>query len=71
MRATVDLSEADLRVLDDVARETGKSREEVIEAALADYLARLKRQRIDAAFGLWGHHEVDGLEYERKLRAEW
>jgi predicted transcriptional regulator len=71
MREAVEISEAEARLLDEVARQSGTSREAVIKDALSDYLARLKRQRIDAAFGLWGHKTVDGLEYQRKLRSEW
>jgi metal-responsive CopG/Arc/MetJ family transcriptional regulator len=32
---------------------------------------RIQAHPLDAAFGLWKDHAVDGVEYQRKLRAEW
>ena len=32
---------------------------------------RIQADPLEAAFGLWKDHAVDGVEYQRKLRAEW
>ena len=29
------------------------------------------RGKFHDAFGLWSNRKIDGLEYQRKLRAEW
>lgn len=32
---------------------------------------RIQADPLEAAFGLWKDQEVDSVEYQRKLRAEW
>jgi hypothetical protein len=32
---------------------------------------RVQVDPLEAAFGLWKDHAMDGVEYQRKLRAEW
>ena len=39
--------------------------------ALTTLLARDSSRTATAAFGLWRDRAVDGLEYERRLRADW
>ena len=70
MRVSVDLPEADVRRLEAIASREGRSRAAEIREAVRAHLVR-KTNWIDAAFGLWGDRETDGLEYQRATRAEW
>ena len=71
MRALVDIDELQIEKLDQLARSQKRSRAAVIREALRDYLdARSAQTEVDA-FGLWGDHAVDGLEYQKRVRSEW
>jgi metal-responsive CopG/Arc/MetJ family transcriptional regulator len=48
-----------------------RSRDAIIRDAVAAYLSEHRRKARDKTFGIWGDLEVDGLEYQRKLREEW
>jgi metal-responsive CopG/Arc/MetJ family transcriptional regulator len=72
MRISVDLPEEDVRRLDAIASRDGRSlAAEIREAVRAHLLRKTDTDWIDAAFGLWGDRETDGLEYQRATRAEW
>lgn len=73
MRFLVDIPDDDLKWLDDVARQGGKSRAAVLREAVSDYIAAQSKEGFEKYFGLWERHgsAVDGLAYERKLRDEW
>ncbi len=75
-RILADLPEDDIKWLDQLAAEQGKSRAQVLREAVAGYRAQPMADDtnwIDRAFGLWARHGVDcdPREYERKRRAEW
>lgn len=67
----IDLDEARVRDLDEIAKAAKRSRASLIREAIAAYLGQHRKRGEAEAFRLWGKHSVDGLEYERKLRAEW
>ncbi|WP_010164434.1 ribbon-helix-helix protein, CopG family [Sphingomonas sp. PAMC 26617] len=77
-RILADLSDEDLRWLDQHAVEEGKSRAAILREAVSSYKAQ-KVQTVPAAdwleqgFGLWARHGmiVDPKDYERRRRAEW
>lgn len=71
MRTLIDLPEPDLKTLDKLSGDRKLSRAAIVREAIAEYLARHK-PAADQAFGLWGQqaHE-DGVDYQRKARAEW
>lgn len=71
MRILVDVPDVQLKELARLSAASKRSRAAIIREAVTSYLSRAKRSQIDDAFGLWGDHEVDGLEYQRKLRDEW
>ena len=71
MRTIIELPPAHLEGLDAVCRRERISRAEVVRRAVARLLAEERPAAADEAFGLWGASRVDGLDYERRLRAEW
>jgi len=71
MRILVDANAEQVAALDDLAKRENRPRAAVIRAAIDDYIARNKRNRIKEGFGLWGDRAVDGLEYQEKIRSEW
>lgn len=71
MRALVDLGDAQVRMLDELAKKERQSRAALIRQAIDEYLAKRRSKQIGDAFGLWGHRKTDGLAYERKMRSEW
>jgi len=73
MRTLIDLPEDDMRWLDRKASETGRSRAAVVREAVSQYRAGEATKGIERYFGLWKDRSdiVDGLDYERKIRAEW
>ena len=73
MRTLIDLDEKLVRDLDAIAADAKRSRASLVREAVADFLAkaRPRRGRGKEAFGLWSKRKIDGLEYQRKLRAEW
>ena len=72
-RFLADLPDADVKWLDEVAREQGKSRAAVVRDAVTAFRHREDKVGIEKYFGLWERHgsKVDGLAYERALRDEW
>lgn len=70
MRILVDANEAQVAALDELAKRERRPRAAVIRAAIDDYVARRKQDRIKEGFGLWGTGE-DGLAYQERLRSEW
>ncbi len=71
MRALIDMNDAQVAALDDLAKRVGRSRAALIRAAIDDYLDRHGREQVADGFGLWGEREVDGLAYQERVRSEW
>ena len=71
MRTLVDLGDARIKALDELARIEKLSRAAVIRQAVDDYLAKRRTKQQEDAFGLWGDRKLDGLAYQEKLRGEW
>lgn len=72
-RILADLSEEDVQWLDALATEQGKSRAALLREAVEVYRAQESKDSIATYFGLWERHgsQVDGLDYERKIRRDW
>jgi hypothetical protein len=72
MRILADLPDDDIRWLDDLAAERGKSRAALLREAVSAFRAG-ERDWLEQGFGLWTRYGqgVDGAEYEASLRAEW
>lgn len=71
MRILIDLPEHDVAALDRLGKEAKVSRAQIIREALGGFLKARTRGAETDAFGLWSGRAEDGLEYQRKLRAEW
>ena len=71
MRTLVDLGEAQLQALDELAKKEKRSRAALIRRAIDEYLTKQRSKQEGEAFGLWGKHKVDGLAYQKKVRSEW
>jgi hypothetical protein len=74
VRTIVDLPDEQIRALDAYSKKYGVSRAEAVRRAVASFLPKRRRRldfRNDPAFGSWKNRDVDSVEYQRKLRAEW
>jgi predicted transcriptional regulator len=78
MHTLVDISEEQIKVLDAIAKAKKLSRAELISQAIAVYvewnkplIEGNKRGVFLDAFGCWKDKDIDGLEYQQKIRAEW
>jgi metal-responsive CopG/Arc/MetJ family transcriptional regulator len=71
MRTLVDIPDPQIRRLDERARRHGQSRAAVIREAVDRLLGPEEVLSLEQAFGLWGDHDVDGLAFQREMRAEW
>jgi Ribbon-helix-helix protein, copG family len=75
-RILADLPDEDIKWLDQLAAEQGKSRAAILREAVVAYkpeIANDDTSWIDQGFGLWARHGVayNPHEYDRKRRAEW
>lgn len=73
MRITIDLPTDQIAALDQLSARQDTSRAELIRKAVSAYLADQNRIALDqrVGFGAWKHKQVDGVEYQRRVRAEW
>lgn len=67
-----------MKRLDTFAAAKGWSRAEAVRQAVAGLLEReaaaeraADKAAFDAVFGMWKDRDIDGLAYQRALRAEW
>jgi predicted transcriptional regulator len=75
-RILADLPEEDIRRLDRIAQEQGKSRAAVLREAVSAYQAQPAQDDkswIDRGFGLWKDRTDigDAVEWQRRERASW
>ena len=72
-RILADLPDDDIKWLDRLAEEQGKSRASVLREAVAAYRAEAPKDWLEAGFGAWARHgiSIDPHEYDRRRRAEW
>lgn len=72
-RILADLPDEDIKWLDQLAAEQGKSRAAVLREAVAAYRPQSDIEGFEAGFGLWARHgiSIDPHEYDRQRRAEW
>lgn len=77
MRTIIELTDEQIEGLRLLCEREGISRAEAVrrgvELLLRGKDARMEERRaaLDAAFGMWKDRDIDGVEYQRKLRAEW
>lgn len=76
-RVLADLPEEDIRWLDALAVEQGKSRAAVLREAVSTYKAQMQpssdKAWLDQAFGIWKDRTDigDTVEWQRRERASW
>jgi predicted transcriptional regulator len=75
-RILADLPEEDIKRLDRIAQEQGKSRAAVLREAVSAYRAQPSQDDkswIDRGFGLWKDRTDigDAVEWQRRERASW
>jgi predicted transcriptional regulator len=76
-RILADLPEDDIKWLDQLAAEQGKSRAQVLREAVADYKIGFSsaqdKQWLDIGFGAWRDRVDigDSVEWQRRERASW
>lgn len=70
-RILADLPDEDIRWLDALAAEQGKSRAAVLREAVSTYRAEASKDWIDRGFGLWKDRTdiADSVEWQRRERA--
>jgi predicted transcriptional regulator len=71
MKIALDIGASWTKALDALAKAEKRSRASIVREAIDDYLARRRGRARKDAFGLWGNHKVDGLDYQRKIRGTW
>ncbi|MDR2213201.1 MAG: CopG family transcriptional regulator [Pseudomonadales bacterium] len=71
MLILIDISDAQVKALDALAKRRQQSHASLVGAAIDDYLQHHQHLLVDGAFGLWGKYKVDGLAYQEYLRKEW
>ena len=71
MRTIVDIPDEQLDSLASLCQREGISRAEAVRRAVASYLNEQADNLDDDAFGIWRKRKIDGVAYQRKLRAEW
>jgi hypothetical protein len=71
MRTIVELPDDQVTALDTWCVREGVSRAEGVRRAVGEYLLRDRAATTAAAFGLWRGRKLDGLSYQKTLRAEW
>ena len=67
----MDIPEALVERLDLRAKSVGVSRAALVRQAIDAFLGPADVLSVDQVFGLWGDHAVDGLAYQKAIRAEW
>lgn len=72
-RILADLPDEDIRWLDQLAEQQGKSRAAMLREAVSAFRSEQGGDALETGFGLWARHGIsmDPLEYDRERRAEW
>ena len=71
MRTLVDIPEGELEALNALSKTDGVSRAESIRRAIRAYVEANRPLAKHEGFGLWKDYDIDGDEYQQKIRAEW
>jgi hypothetical protein len=68
MQIIIDIPADLVRQMDALAEHEKISRAEIVQRAMAEYLAKRSPTLPDAAFGIWKSKRIDPLSYEDSLR---
>jgi len=67
----LSLPDEHIKALQWIGETEQRTRTDLIREAIETYVARIKSTETEDAFGLWKGKGIDGVEYQRRLRAEW
>lgn len=72
-RILADLPDEDIKWLDQLAAEQGKSRASVLREAVAEFRDQCRGEGIEKYFGIWKDRTDigDSVEWQRRERASW
>jgi len=72
-RILADLPDEDIKWLDQLAAEQGKSRASILREAVASYRAEAPSDWLEVGFGAWKDRTDigDAVEWQRRERASW
>ena len=71
-RILADLPDEDIKWLDQLAAEQGKSRASVLREAVSAYRAEAPLDWLEEGFGAWKELDIgDSVEWQRRERASW
>lgn len=75
MRTLIDISEAQLQQLTQLSKDRKVSRAHLLRCAVARYLHeevnQSRKDTLGELAGVWADRDIDGLEYQLAMRAEW
>ncbi len=75
MRTLVDIPEKDLQQLTQLSKERKVSRAHLLRCAVSRYLQEQvhesPKDTLHKLAGIWADRNIDGLEYQLAMRAEW
>lgn len=71
MRTLIDIEASQIEKLDHLAARQKRSRAALVREAVSNYLEQQSPSGFEESRGLWRDLDVDGLEYQRRLREEW
>jgi len=70
-RTQIYLTAEEIRRVEKVARQTSRTKSDVIRHALDIYLGLANPAQRESAFGMWAGRKKDSVKVQRKLRSEW
>ena len=71
MQTTIDIPDHELAQLETLSETRHVSRDELVRAAISEYVYAHRQEVLRQSYGLWADRKIDGLEYQEKLRSEW
>ncbi len=73
MRTIIDISDSQVRFLNQLSNDRKTSKASIIRTALNNYIDQYDKNKksYEIAFGIWKNKNIDGLSYQRDLREEW
>jgi metal-responsive CopG/Arc/MetJ family transcriptional regulator len=75
MRTIIELTDEQVERLKAISEREGLSRAAIVREAVDEYLGKKSDEEFEralsAVFGMWKDRGIDGVEYQRQLRAEW
>lgn len=71
MRTIIQIDDAEAKELEKLCSEKGWSRAKGFREGVRLLLKQYKETKDVDVFGIWKNKQIDGLEYQQKLREEW